>query len=132
MQPNSFKRLQMSSSKYFYHGLLVVCTQGPIEVCPSPSFLCACMHTYAMQQSPTSPDIKMHAYHSHDEDQYRCVCFSIPILHVHIHYMTELAPTCRQLLAFLIPYTSMPCINNIPLSPLTLQVFPSLPQHNSN
>lgn len=56
---------------------------------------------------------------------YRCVCFSIPILHVHIHYMTELAPTCRQLLAFLIPYTSMPCINNIPLPPLPLQVFPS-------
>ena len=89
MQPNSFKRLQMSSSKYFYHGLLVVWTQGPIEVCPSPSFLCACMHTYAMQQSPTSPDIKMHAYHSHDED------------HVQVCVLLYTHSACTMYLSFL-------------------------------
>ena len=89
----------------------------------------ACIHMPCNRVQPPLTSKYMHI--TPMKTMYRCVCFSIPILHVHIHYMTELAPTCRQLLAFLIPYTSMPCINNIPLPPLPLQVFPS-PQHNSN
>ena len=64
--------------------------------------------------------------------QYRRVCFSyILSTCTHIRHMTELGPTRGHLPAFLIPHTSTSRIQNTPLPPLTLRVFPS-PRRNRN
>ena len=87
------------------------------------------MHTSAVQQSPTSPDVEVRADHSHDEDHVQ-VC---ALLYTHsacthtVRHMTEPATARGHLTAFFITCTSTSRVKNTPLPSLTLRVLPSPP-----
>ena len=87
------------------------------------------MYTYAVQQSPASPDAGMRADHSHDEDpvQVRVLLYTLPACTHTVRHMTEPATTRGHLTAFFITCTSTSRVKSTPLPPLTLRVLPSPP-----